>query len=176
MICRSLSVSFPHFSCTLPEYCFHLPSICSQFMTSLRSVIRKAHRAQPRHVQQTTVRNPPEYPKVLRGLGIKLYDSHRCVWRGKRCRDYENRLLYCGSVPSRFSEVKNSLRFIAACTAGIAWRPDSLLKKQPQAPAFRAFSTNEGRSLRVVRIMRFLVLNCSPRRAFPSFVEEARKA
>jgi hypothetical protein len=50
--------------------------------------------------------------------------------------------------------VKNSLHFIATRTAGMRCLPDSVLKKQPQAPALRASSTNDGNSCSGVKITR----------------------
>src|ERR1044072_5323701 len=50
--CRSSSVSLPHFSLTLPENCFQLPSTLSQFMcmfpSELVNVSPAGQRAHPR--------------------------------------------------------------------------------------------------------------------------------
>ena len=60
----------------------------------------------------------------------------------------------CRLQASRSSGVKKGLRSAAIRTAGIKWRPDSVLKKQPQAPARRAAETNDGSSFKVVKMIR----------------------
>src|SRR5882762_9871818 len=48
MICKSSSVSLPHFSLIFPDACFHFPSIWSQFIETSCSVVQAQRTTQGR--------------------------------------------------------------------------------------------------------------------------------